>query len=67
MSANQFRSQSSGTWCVVYVGSPYGEGESGEIVSRHRSEEAAEEARSRLQNNPKYYGQNTIVRRQVRS
>jgi hypothetical protein len=67
MSANQFRSQRSGTWCVVFVGAPYGDNEQGEIVSRHRSEEAAMEARRRLQNNPKYHGMNTVVRRLVRS
>lgn len=50
-------------WAVVYVGAPYGENESGEIVSRHKSEEAAVAARQKLQDNPRYYGSNTKVRK----
>lgn len=50
-------------WAVVYVGAPYGEGESGEVVSRHRTEDEANEARVELQDNPKYYGSNTVVRK----
>jgi hypothetical protein len=49
------------TWCVMYVGAPYGIGESGEVVSRHRTEEAAQRAYARLQSNPKYYGSNSCV------
>jgi hypothetical protein len=48
-------------WCVIYCGAPYGDNESGEVVSRHRSEEAATEARHKLQSNPKYYGRNSRV------
>lgn len=48
---------------VRYVGAPYGENESGEVVSRHRSPEAARAARARLQDNPRYYGSNTRVAR----
>lgn len=50
-------------WAVVYVGAPYGENESGEIVSRHRSEEAAIAARQKLQGSPRYYGSSTKVLR----
>ncbi len=49
-------------WAVVYVGAPYGENEQGEVVSRHRSEEAAVKARRKLQSNPRYYGSNSAVR-----
>jgi hypothetical protein len=48
-------------WAVVYVGAPYGDGE-GEVVSRHRTEEKADEARRELQSNPRYYGSNSVVR-----
>ncbi len=44
-----------------YVGAPYGENESGELLSRWPSMEAAERARRRLQDNPRYYGSNTRV------
>ncbi len=50
-----------GIWCVVYVGAPFGLNEAGEVVSRHRTEEAAEKARRKLQDNPKYYGSNTRI------
>jgi hypothetical protein len=50
-----------GVWCVVYCGAPYGENELGEVVSRHRTEEAATAARVKLQDNPKYYGSNSRV------
>lgn len=51
---------------VRYVGAPYGEGESGELLSRHRTREAAEDARRRLQSNPRYYGSNTRIVEVVR-
>ena len=54
-------SKTKNVWCVVYCGAPYGEGESGEVVSTHRTEEAAEKARIKLQSNPKYYGSNSKV------
>jgi hypothetical protein len=50
---------------VRYVGAPYGENESGEIVSTHRTEEAALRARAKLQSNPRYYGSNSTVVRVV--
>lgn len=46
---------------VRYVGAPYGLGEAGETISRHRTLEAAEAAREKLQVNPRYYGLNTKV------
>jgi hypothetical protein len=49
-------------WAVVYVGTPVGIGELGIIVSQHRTEEAAMKARQKLQNNPKYYGSNSVVK-----
>lgn len=49
------------TWEVRYVGAPYGEDERGETVSRHRTEEAATDARRKLQGNPRYYGSNSRV------
>jgi hypothetical protein len=49
-------------WTVCYVGAPYGDDESGEIVSRHRTREAAEEAHRKLQSDPHYYGSNSVVR-----
>lgn len=49
-------------WAVVYIGAPYGIGEFGEVVSRHRSEGAAMVALAKLQSNPRYYGSNTTVK-----
>ena len=52
-------------WAVVYVGAPYGEGEFGEVVSRHRTEEAARAALAKLRDNPRYYGSNAAVKEVV--
>jgi len=48
-------------WAVVYVGAPYGENETGEIVSRHRSYCAAFIAWRKLQSRPRYYGKNSQI------
>ncbi len=53
-------------WAVVYVGAPYGDNEQGEVVSRHRSEDAAHKALAKLQDNPRYYGSNARVRQIVK-
>jgi len=50
-------------YAVVYVGAPYGDNEAGEIVSRHRTYDAAVAARTKLQDNPRYYGSNSTIRR----
>ncbi len=50
-------------WGVYYIGAPHGIGEIGELVSRHKTEEEAVIERSRLQKNPRYYGENSQVRR----
>jgi hypothetical protein len=50
------------TWYEVrYVGAPYGDNESGETVSRHRTLDAAGAAVRKLQSNPRYYGSNTRI------
>lgn len=49
------------TWCVIYCGAPYGIGEAGHVVSRHRTEDAARKALAALQTSPKYYGSNSRV------
>ena len=49
------------TYEVRYVGAPYGENEQGELVSSHRTFEAAGAARRKLQKNPRYYGSNTKI------
>ena len=48
-------------FAVVYVGAPYGDNELGQVVSRHRSREAAENAVRELQTSPRYYG-NVLIR-----
>lgn len=55
------KTQKKTVWCVVYCGAPYGIGESGHVVSRHRTEEAAKKAHAALQSNPHYYGSNSRV------
>ncbi len=49
-------------WAVVYIGAPYGSNEFGEIVSKHRTAEAARAALAKLQSNPRYYGNNATVK-----
>jgi hypothetical protein len=44
-----------------YQGAPYCEGEAGELVSWHRTREAAEAALRRLRSSPKHYGNTRIV------
>ena len=51
------------TFEVRYVGAPYGENESGHVVSRHRTLEAAERSAAKLQTSPKYYRSVRIVRK----
>jgi hypothetical protein len=52
-----------GWWCVVYTGAPYGLDEAGEVVSRHRTEEAALEALRRSRRvSSRLYGSNGCVR-----
>jgi hypothetical protein len=46
---------------VFYVGAPYGENEMGELISKHKSMQAAEAARQKLQWMTKYYGLNTKI------
>lgn len=55
--------RTAGWWCVVYTGAPYGLDEAGEIVSRHRTEEAALEAlRRSRRSSSRLYGSNGCVR-----
>lgn len=49
-------------WVVYYVGAVYGNDKIGEVVSRHRTEDAAIAFRLKLQSNPRFYGSNTTVR-----
>jgi hypothetical protein len=53
-----------GWWCVVYCGAPYGDNEFGEVVSKHRTEEAAEEAlrKARRISPARYHGGNGRVK-----
>ena len=46
---------------VFYCGAPYGDNETGELVSTHRSLKAADFACGKLRGSPKYYGSNTRV------
>lgn len=48
-------------WEVRYVGAPYGTSDYGEVLSRHKSYEAAVDARQRLQEDPRFYGACTVV------
>ena len=48
-------------YIVVYCGAPYGEGEAGEIVSRHHTLIKARESRNKMQSSPKYYGANSKI------
>lgn len=47
---------------IFYVGAPYGENETGELVSKHKTEVKAKEQRAKLQDQARYYGSNTIIR-----
>ena len=49
------------TWAVIYCGAPYGDTEF-EVVSRHRTRDAADAAHRKLQSDPRYYGSNSRVR-----
>ncbi len=49
------------TYEVRYVGAPYGEGESGHTISRHRTREAALSALQKGQSDPHTYGSNSRV------
>jgi len=46
---------------VRYVGAPYGLNEDGEIVSRHKTYANAVYACNNLQDNPRYYGDNSRI------
>lgn len=52
---------------VRYVGAPYGDNESGHLMSWHRTREAAERAARKLSEWANYYNHVRIVERQGRS
>lgn len=49
-------------YCVIYCGAPYGDDESGHVVSRHRTLSAAVEAHIVYARTAAGYGRNSRVR-----
>ena len=48
-------------YAVFYCGAPYGDDETGELVSRHRTLSAARLAHTKLQDSLKYHGTDSRV------